>query len=70
MVNRSPKPIRVLHVDDEPDFAELSAVFLENEDDQFEIEIATSPTDGLDMVTDRKPDCIISDYNIGSSHRS
>ncbi|MFB6201741.1 MAG: response regulator, partial [Halorhabdus sp.] len=56
--------IRVLHVDDEPDFADLTGTFLEREDDRFTIETATSADDGLEIINDRPPDCVVSDYNM------
>jgi PAS domain S-box-containing protein len=55
--------IHVLHVDDEPDFAELTAMYLEREDDRFAVDTATSAQEGLDRLTDRV-DCVISDYDM------
>jgi CheY-like chemotaxis protein len=34
--------IPILHVDDEPDFADMVATFLEREDDRFHVETETS----------------------------
>jgi len=34
--------VEVLHVDDEPDFADLTATFLEREDEQFTVETVTT----------------------------
>lgn len=56
--------INILHVDDEPEFADLAARLLENEDDRFSIEKTTSAEDGLEEISDCLPDCIISDYNM------
>ena len=56
--------ISILHVDDEPDFAELVAIYLQRQDDRFEIESATSASDGLDRLHDTEFDCIISDYDM------
>ena len=56
--------IRVLHVDDEPDFADLVADFLEREDDAFTVETATSASRGLERLADEDFDCIISDYDM------
>jgi PAS domain S-box-containing protein len=56
--------IQVLHVDDEPDFADLTATFLERESDRFAVETATSADEGLETISDRPPDCIVSDYNM------
>ncbi len=56
--------IRVLHVDDQPDFAELTATFLERERDRFEIKTARSAGDGLDHLRREEFDCIVSDYDM------
>jgi PAS domain S-box-containing protein len=56
--------ISILHVDDEPDFADLAKTFLEREDDRFAVETATSADEGLQRISDRPPDCIVSDYNM------
>lgn len=58
------QPVHILHVDDEPHFAELTANYLEREDNRFTIQTATSVTEGLDRISDRPPDCIISDYEM------
>jgi signal transduction histidine kinase/CheY-like chemotaxis protein len=55
--------IRVLHVDDDPAFAELAATFLEREDDRIEVLTATSAEAGLDRL-DEGIDCIVSDYDM------
>jgi PAS domain S-box-containing protein len=56
--------IRVLHVDDEPDFAELTATALEREDDRFRVDTATSSTEGLDRLAETEFDCVVSDYDM------
>jgi PAS domain S-box-containing protein len=56
--------VRVLHVDDEPDFAATAAAFLEREDDRFDIETATSASEGLDRLSEGAFDCVISDYDM------
>ena len=58
------REIRILHVDDEPSITDLTATFLEREDDQFSVETATSADEGLQHLGDRPPDCIVSDYNM------
>ncbi len=60
----SHQQIQVLHVDDEPDFADLTGTFLEREDDRFTVETATSADEGLESIDDRPPDCVVSDYNM------
>jgi len=56
--------IRVLHVDDDIDFAEMATAFVEREDDQFETETASSASDGLTRLADSTFDCVISDYDM------
>ena len=60
----SSETIRVLHVDDEPDFADLAATFLEREDDRFTVETATNAEDGLEVLNGFEADCIVSDYEM------
>jgi len=57
------KGIHVLHVADDPEFADLTARFLEREDDGLTVETVTSATAALDHLTDRDVDCVVSDYD-------
>ena len=59
-----PDAIRVLHVDDDADLAELAAVYLERESDRLDIETVTDTTEALDRVTDGGLDCVVSDYDM------
>lgn len=66
-VSRSTPPthkIQVLHVDDEPDLAELAAEFLSREDDRLSVQTATNAESGLDILADHEIDCIVSDYDM------
>ena len=56
--------IRVLHVDDEPDFADMTASVLERKNNQLEVETVTSASEGLDRLRNNEFDCIISDYDM------
>jgi CheY-like chemotaxis protein len=56
--------IHVLHVDDEPDFAELSAEFLKREDHNFTVKTATTVSEGLGHLARGDFDCIVSDYDM------
>jgi len=56
--------IQILHVDDDAQFAELTATVLEDEDDRLVVETAMSASEGIDSLRDRPPDCIVSDYNM------
>ncbi|MDZ7746589.1 MAG: PAS domain S-box protein [Halobacteriales archaeon] len=58
--------IRVLHVDNDPDFTEMTAMFLEREDEQITVETATSASEGLNYVAENQVDCIVSDYDMPS----
>ncbi|WP_138007012.1 hybrid sensor histidine kinase/response regulator [Halalkalirubrum salinum] len=54
--------ISVLHVDDEPEFGELTATFLERSDDRLAVEPVSRPADALDRADEA--DCIVSDYDM------
>lgn len=43
--------IHILHVDDDPDLADLAATFLECRNDQLDVQTATSPSEGLNFET-------------------
>jgi PAS domain S-box-containing protein len=58
------EPIRVLHVDDDPDFVELAATFLERADDRFVVETATSADEALGRIAENDVDCVVSDYEM------
>ncbi|WP_281195214.1 GAF domain-containing protein [Halorubrum sp. F4] len=63
-MSSSPDAIRVLHVDDERELAEMAATFLEREDDRIDVEIASNASEGLDRVADGDVDCVVSDYDM------
>jgi CheY-like chemotaxis protein len=56
--------IRVLHVDDEREFVDLAATLLERQADHIEVETATGPEDGLELLDAHDFDCVVSDYNM------
>jgi len=56
--------IRVLHVDDEPEFAEMAAAFIEREDDRLEVEAVAGASDALSRLAESTFDCVISDYDM------
>jgi PAS domain S-box/PAS domain S-box len=60
----SQQEVQILHVDDDPDFAELTGAFLEREGSHLTVETATSADEGLRRISDRPPDCVVSDYNM------
>jgi PAS domain S-box-containing protein len=63
-MNRARDSIRVLHVDDQPEFAELVASFLEREDDRIVVETAPGAIEGLDRLDSGEFDCVVSDYDM------
>ncbi|WP_248895636.1 hybrid sensor histidine kinase/response regulator [Haloplanus halobius] len=60
----APGSVRVLHVDDDPDFAELAATLLERADDRIAVEVATSAREGLSRLAADDVDCVVSDYDM------
>lgn len=56
--------IQVLHVDDEPDFTDLVAKFIEKEEDRIDVETAPSAEKGLDKLREEGFDCVVSDYDM------
>jgi len=60
----TPTTIRVLHVDDDPDFADLTATWLEREDERLAVRTATGPAEGLEILEAAGIDCIVSDYDM------
>lgn len=56
--------VRVLHVDDDPDFLEVASTFLEREADGLSVETATSVNEALDRLNQSKFDCVVSDYDM------
>ena len=59
-----PERIRVLHVDDDPEFAAQFAEGLEREDDRFETTIATTAREGLARLETDRIDCLVSEYDL------
>lgn len=56
--------IKILHVDDEPGFADTAATFIEREDDRFDVKTVTSPDEGLQQLKTEPVDCIVSDHDM------
>ena len=54
----------VLHVDDDPTFVETTKAFLERESDRIAVRTATSPEEGVAILSDYTVDCIVSDYEM------
>lgn len=64
MVAASSDLIQVLHVDDEPDLAEVAAEFVERQDERLEVETTTTPRDGLNHIRTNDVHCVVSDYDM------
>lgn len=56
--------IRVLHVDDEVQFLEMAATFLDREVDGIDVVTAESAERGLELLADGRFDAVISDYEM------
>ncbi len=63
-MSRDDRQIRVLHVEDDPAFADVTAEMLEQESERFTVEAATDASEGLDRLAEREPDCVVSDYQM------
>ena len=58
------KGIKILHVDDEPDFLALTKAFLEAENENFRVDTSTSAEEGMELLKDGKYDVVLSDYKM------
>jgi PAS domain S-box-containing protein len=56
--------VNILHVDDDKELASLTADLLERKDSRFNVETATSATEGQQLLDDLSPDCIVSDFEM------
>ncbi|SDY40071.1 PAS domain S-box-containing protein [Halobellus clavatus] len=56
--------MRILYVDDDPEFAEMATTFLERKNDRFDVEIETCTDEALDRLDSELFDCIVSDYEM------
>ena len=58
------RPIRLLHVDDDPAFAEMVSLFLEQECSTCRVTTATDAPAGLEELRSESFDCVVSDYEM------
>lgn len=56
--------IRVLHAEDESDFADLTATYLRNENDRFAVTSVRDPAAAQTVLTEEPVDCIVSDHGM------
>jgi CheY-like chemotaxis protein len=59
-----PDEIRVLHVDDDRDYAALVSTCLRRENDRLDVLTETDPTAVTDRLHEERIDCVVSDYNM------
>jgi PAS domain S-box-containing protein len=64
VIQRRLDEIRILHVEDDPGFADLVSTCLKDEDDRFEVRSATNPNEGEAILSEADIDCIVSDYDM------
>ncbi len=57
-------PVRVLHVDDDPEITNVTSMFLERINEDFSVISETTVVGALNQLRDRDIDCIISDYEM------
>jgi PAS domain S-box-containing protein len=63
-MNAERDSIRVLHIDDDADFADAATTSLEREDSRVATETTTSAAEGLDLLSEREFDCVVSEYDL------
>jgi len=58
--------VRVLHVEDEPDIADLTRRYLEMDggNERFEVESVEDATEGIRRLSEEEFDCVVTDYEI------
>ncbi|QUJ74337.1 PAS domain S-box protein (plasmid) [Haloarcula marismortui ATCC 33800] len=56
--------ITILHVDDDPDFADMTKAFLERKNNRFTVKTVRSADEGMEYLADTAVDCVISDYDM------
>ncbi|RLM63942.1 PAS domain S-box protein [Halorubrum sp. Atlit-8R] len=56
--------LRVLHVDDDPAYLDLTATYLERIDEAFAVTSETDVDDALETLDDEAIDCVVSDYDM------
>jgi PAS domain S-box-containing protein len=62
------EPIRILHVDDDPELADVTSVYLERFNDDFQVVTETTVVEALDRLRNEQIDCVISDYQMPNTN--
>lgn len=58
------RPIRVLHVDDRPEYGEILTSYLDEHDEPFDVVTETDPVVALQTLSDTEFDCLVTDYEM------
>jgi PAS domain S-box-containing protein len=58
------RPIRVLHVDDRPEYSDILTSYLDGHDEPFDVVTETDPVVALQTLSDAEFDCLVSDYEM------
>ena len=58
------RPIRVLHVDDSPEYGEIVTAYLAEHDEPFTVVTETTPNDALETLSEESFDCLVTDYEM------
>jgi len=56
--------IRVLHVDDDAEFADMAATYLEREDERLSVRTESGVSEARSLLADAEFDCVVSDYEL------
>ncbi|MFC7059189.1 PAS domain S-box protein [Halovenus salina] len=60
----SSQQITILHVDDDPQFGELTKTMIEREDETFDVISETDPHEVEGLLDEHAVDCLVSDYDM------
>jgi len=58
------RPIRVLHVDDRPEYGEIVTAYLAEHDEPFTVVTETTPSAALETLSEEPFDCLVTDYEM------
>lgn len=61
---RESDEIRVLHIDDEQSFLELTRDYIEEINDNIKVISETNPKNATNQILEEKVDCVVSDYDM------
>lgn len=56
--------VKILHIDDSPEFVEMASTFLHKNSEEFEIETRTDPTEVPERLDEEDFDCVVSDSSM------